>query len=236
MSGLSKTQIDKLGDRLKKGDVTESDLRLLDEYRLSFTDAYEFVVGNLKQQLNLSPTGRPAKSTPSITDKLRRESIRLTQMQDIAGCRLVVLNIQAQDNIVAEISKLFAEISIIDRRTTPSHGYRAVHVVVNRDGKFVEVQIRTELQHFWADLSEKLADQFDASLKYGGGDPSINKILSSYSSLGARIEAVEGKGGDKPGPKEPGGPSKAAELEAIAAATLETMHDLIAILRRRRDK
>jgi hypothetical protein len=30
---LTKTQIDCLGDRLKKGKITEADLRLLDSYR-----------------------------------------------------------------------------------------------------------------------------------------------------------------------------------------------------------
>ena len=38
---LSKTQIDRLGDRLRTGDISEADLRLLDSYRRSFTDAYE---------------------------------------------------------------------------------------------------------------------------------------------------------------------------------------------------
>jgi putative GTP pyrophosphokinase len=86
---MSKTQIDRLGDRLKKGNITEDDLRLLDQYRRSFTEAYEFVVGAIRKELSLEPTGRPAKSTTSIADKLRRESIRLTQIQDIAGCRLI---------------------------------------------------------------------------------------------------------------------------------------------------
>jgi hypothetical protein len=35
MSEVSKTQIDRLGDRLKKSNFGEADLRLLDEYRLS---------------------------------------------------------------------------------------------------------------------------------------------------------------------------------------------------------
>lgn len=35
-SEISKTQIDKLGERLKKGEITDADLRLLDEYRRSF--------------------------------------------------------------------------------------------------------------------------------------------------------------------------------------------------------
>ena len=38
---ISKTQIDRLGDRLRKGAITEEDLQLLDEYRRSFHNAYE---------------------------------------------------------------------------------------------------------------------------------------------------------------------------------------------------
>jgi hypothetical protein len=41
---ISKTQIDRLGDRLRKGNITDEDLRLLDEYRRSFSGAYETVV------------------------------------------------------------------------------------------------------------------------------------------------------------------------------------------------
>ena len=85
---LSKTQIDKLGERLKSGSPDEADLRELDEYRRSFGAGYEHVVGLVRGRLRLEPTGRPAKSTSSIVDKLRRESIRLTQIQDIAGCRI----------------------------------------------------------------------------------------------------------------------------------------------------
>jgi hypothetical protein len=86
---LSKTQIDRLGERLKLGSHTESDLRMLDEYRRSFGEAYEAVIQTIRQH-GAFPTGRSAKSTLSIVEKLRRESIRLSQMQDIAGCRIVV--------------------------------------------------------------------------------------------------------------------------------------------------
>lgn len=70
-SNLSKNQIDRLGDRLRKGDISEHDLRLLDSYRLSFGNAYEYVVGQIRDQLKLEPTGRPAKSTKSIIEKLQ---------------------------------------------------------------------------------------------------------------------------------------------------------------------
>src|SRR5712664_1005208 len=99
-NNLSKTQIDKLGDRLKKGDITEADLRLLDEYRRSFSEGYEFVIRAIRAVLGLEATGRPAKSTTSIVEKLQRESIRLTQIQDIAGCRIIVPRIVEQQTII----------------------------------------------------------------------------------------------------------------------------------------
>ncbi len=104
---ISKTKIDKLGDRLRQDKITDSDLRLLDEYRRSFTEAYEAVVGAIRKEMGLEPTGRPTKSTPSIVYKLQRESIRLSQIQDIAGCRVVVENIEEQNRVVEALGKLF---------------------------------------------------------------------------------------------------------------------------------
>jgi hypothetical protein len=97
---ITKTQIDRLGERLKKGKASEADLQLLDQYRRSFSDAYELVVGTIREKLVQAPWGRPGKSNMSIVEKLRRESIRLTQMQDIAGCRLLPPNIVYQERDV----------------------------------------------------------------------------------------------------------------------------------------
>lgn len=187
---ISKTQVDRLGDRLKKGNITEDDLRLLDQYRRSYTEAYELVVGSIRRELGLEPTGRPAKSTTSISDKLRRESIRLTQIQDIAGCRLIVSDIAEQDRVVESLSNLFERVSVIDRRQQPSHGYRAVHVIAGWDGKLIEIQVRTELQHLWAELSEKLSDLEDPAIKYGGGDETTQRLLASIS----KVVTLEEKG------------------------------------------
>src|SRR5438552_3519819 len=135
---LSKSQIDRLGERLRKEDITESDLRLLDQYRLSFTAAHEIVVQTIREELHIDPTGRPAKSRTSISDKLRRESIRLTQIQDITGCRLVVPDVAVQESVVQSLKNLFEDTTTIDRRERPSYGYRAVHVVVKHSGKLIE--------------------------------------------------------------------------------------------------
>ena len=161
---LSKAQIDKLGNRLTSDELLEPDVQQLDRYRRTFAEPYEHVVGLVRSSLGLEPTGRPAKSTTAIREKLQRESIRLSQMQDIAGCRLVVENMEAQDRAVEELKARFDDVTVVDRRQKPSHGYRAVHVIVRFGGKPIEVQVRTTLQHLWAELSEKLADVIDPAI------------------------------------------------------------------------
>lgn len=188
---MTKTQIDRLGTRLKKGNISDDDLRFLDLYRRSFSEAYEVVIGIIRKELALEPTGRPAKSTTSISDKLRRESIRLTQIQDIAGCRLIVPDIAEQESVVQSLRNLFEDVTIIDRRKQPSHGYRAVHVIITYLNKTIEIQVRTSLQHLWAELSEKFSDIVSPAIKYGGGDERVQTTLKQLSTLVANQESLE---------------------------------------------
>lgn len=217
MTTLSNTKIDRLGNRLRnEGPIVESDLVLLDEYRRLFRNAYDDVVNRIRNQLNVQTTGRPAKSTGSIRDKLLRESVRLSQVQDIAGCRIVVADILEQDRVVLALRSLFADsnLDIVDRRKPSkgwprfgeatyrrghravgkpsSNGYRAVHIMVHLHNRVVEIQIRTLFQNWWAELSEKLSDSLrDPSIKYGGGPANLRHILSYASNAGANIEATE---------------------------------------------
>jgi len=191
VTSVSKTQVDKLGDRLRKGKLEEEDSRLLDSYRRLFTEAYEEVVAIIRDATKLDPTGRTAKSTTSITEKLHREKIRLTQMQDIAGCRLVVPDVAAQNQVVDRLMTALPQADLVDRRKKPSFGYRAVHIVATARDRPVEIQARTELQHLWAQLSEKLSDVFDPAIKYGGGGSEYQDHLFRFSQLIAEYEDLE---------------------------------------------
>ena len=193
MAQPSKTQIDRLGDRLKKGPAEKSDLIALDTWRRSFGPAYDSVVQTIRDQLKLNPSGRPAKSTNSLVEKLKRESIRLTQVQDIAGCRVVVRNVPEQDWVAVSLAATFSGASIVDRREITSYGYRAVHIIADVAGKLVEIQVRTELQHMWAELSEKYADIFGSEIKYGGGASEIRKHMEIISESVAEYEETERK-------------------------------------------
>lgn len=192
----SKSQIDRLGERLKSALLTAADLGELDEYRLSALAPYAETMVKIRAELAVKPTGRPLKTTPSIVDKLRRERTRLSQIQDIAGCRIVVANLTVQDGIVRRVRELFGESvrKIIDRRKKPSHGYRAVHIVIRfEEWPQIEVQVRTGFQHLWGELSEILAVRFGQSVKYGGGPEEVQATLMKMSESIQAFEAQQAR-------------------------------------------
>jgi ppGpp synthetase/RelA/SpoT-type nucleotidyltranferase len=88
-------------------------------------------------------------------------------MQDIVGIRLVgVWGLRRQDALVDRLAARFA-VQPIDRRARPSHGYRAVHLVPEIERRPVEIQVRTGLQHAWAQATEELADLWGRGIRYG---------------------------------------------------------------------
>lgn len=112
-------------------------------------------------------------------------------MQDIAGCRVVVADISEQDRTVEKLTQTFASVTVVDRRLKPSHGYRAVHLIVRDHRRPVEIQVRTYLQHAWAELCEKFADLIDPAIKYGGGPGALRKLLDMAMMQIVEIEKLE---------------------------------------------
>lgn len=163
---LTKSAMEALGKRLvKRSPPASEDFKSLQELLLSFDEPLAIAVDLVRERLGYEPTFR-IKTTGVILDKLhRQDGSILKSMQDLAGMRIVSdCNRHQQDRIVNKLMQLFAEFGppspkLVDRRTNPSHGYRAVHVIVYVDGAPVEIQVRTKLQHEWADLFEKLADR-----------------------------------------------------------------------------
>src|SRR5690242_17800924 len=112
---FTKSQIDRLGDRLRSNNPSSDDLRLLDAYRNSFREAYDEVINEIRRRIRIEPTGRE-KTNASIAEKLRRQTVRLSQIQDIVGCRIIVLDTVSQDHLVEELSPIFSKIKIDNLR------------------------------------------------------------------------------------------------------------------------
>ena len=188
---LTRSQIERLGQRLSRSVSPDpADLELLDEFEQSFQPAQDYVVRTIRTELKLTPTAR-RKTRRSIVAKIRRQHTALPRMQDIAGCRLIVEDVIEQEEVLERLLQLPWEASQVDdRRLRPSHGYRAVHVIVTAHAHPVEIQVRTRLQDLWAQISEKMADRYGLEVKYGGGPVQIRRSLSTMAEGIARIEEV----------------------------------------------
>lgn len=135
----------------------------------------------LREEFGQRPTAREAKSTPAILAKLHRERTPLSTMQDIAGCRVIVADRQAQRQLMADLRVRFPEHKFFDRIAQPSHGYRTLHLVVRVTGHRVEIQVRTELQHLWAQVCELIADRVGLEFKYGQGPTELRQWMDDVS-------------------------------------------------------
>ena len=114
---------------------------------------------------------RRLKRLPTIIDKLERVTldgatsnhIKLTRMQDIAGCRAIVKDLKELNALWDKLNASRSVHKIIKPRSylTPKpSGYSGVHLIYEcysgQDaghewkGTKVEVQLRTQLQHDWA--------------------------------------------------------------------------------------
>ncbi|MBC6400247.1 MAG: hypothetical protein GDA42_04180 [Ekhidna sp.] len=85
---ITKTQINKLGDRIRKKKTRKGDEKLLDEFRSSYDEAFEAVLATMKNLLKpfsntVTLTNRQTKTGISIKEKLIRLKGRLSEMQDI---------------------------------------------------------------------------------------------------------------------------------------------------------
>lgn len=132
------------------------------------------------------------KTTNTIIEKLRRERTRLSEMQDIAGLRIVRdIGLVEQDQLVAGIVGLFPQAKVVDRRKRPSHGYRAVHVVATVDRYIVEIQVRTGMQDLWAQALERLADRAGREIRYGGIPEGCEERIDQLMAATREVALIE---------------------------------------------
>jgi putative GTP pyrophosphokinase len=143
----------------------------------------------------LSVTGR-TKDTDSIKEKIRRKDYKTPriQMTDISGIRVITYLESQVEKIISIVREAFEidEDNSLDRKQilgSDKVGYRSAHFVCTlgdirsslleyrdfRAFKF-EIQVRTVLQHAWAELAH------DRSFKFSPGLPQgIQRKFNLYS-------------------------------------------------------
>ncbi|MCL2005881.1 MAG: RelA/SpoT domain-containing protein [Planctomycetaceae bacterium] len=207
----SRSSIDRVGNILVDETISaenlETALSMFNDWRaLHLYPMNTFKVTLRKYVGDIDSTGIVAqrlKRTPTIIDKLknRQKTMRLGTMQDVGGLRAIVRSVQDVRTIEARYKQSRAkhELKKIDdfiAEPKPS-GYRGIHLVFvyrhmqpDYDGLFVEIQLRTRLQHHWAAAVETAGFFFQESLKSSQGDEQRLKFFQMVSALFA-IEEKE---------------------------------------------
>jgi hypothetical protein len=143
------------------------------------------------------------KRLPSIISKLRRfQSMQLSTMQDLGGCRAVIRYISSLDRLVkvyeTNSTKAAKFIGKKDYISNPkSDGYRSVHLIYEYQGKSqcgafcglkIEIQIRTRLQHAWATALETIDTFTNQALKSGFGSEKWKRFFALMGTVMALRE------------------------------------------------
>jgi len=180
---------------------------VLENWRSSHAYPIQSMLGYFrKKAFEVEPksiVARRLKRTPSVLSKLKRESgMKLDRMEDIGGCRIVVLNrkqvYQVRDAIVGGSTRntLRRERDYI--KQPKDSGYRGIHLVYRYNGQkkqysthSIELQIRSKVQHAWATAVEVVGTFTGQSLKASQGK---DKWLKFFKLASIAFEEIESKG------------------------------------------
>lgn len=202
----SKARIDKAGRLLANppDPLTEEYLEfddVFDSYRKTFlpkltdvTSQIQFWLANNQEHYYIA---QRLKRKPQILRKLRRLSVRLTQLQDIGGCRIIVQSNREVDSLKEYIERNIEKTDNLNLvrstdyrvRGRDDSGYRAVHLIIENNCKVIELQIRSMIQHYWAESIERTSVIYGSHLKEQEGDPAVIAYFKKLSDIFYELEA-----------------------------------------------
>lgn len=151
-----------------------------------------------------SVVAQRTKRLTSITEKLYRlPRMKLTQMQDIGGCRAVLRSVSDVRKLVHYYEEESAIKHVLVTRddyiaSPPPSGYRGIHLVYRYlsdkdttkvyNGLKIEMQIRSQYQHAWATAVETVGTFVGEALKSSMGS---EKWLRFFALMGTAIAIRE---------------------------------------------
>lgn len=205
----SRSRVDRAGRELvsetQQGEVVEGALSVLNDWRSFHTFPLNSTTIVLKQKARRvegdALVVQRLKRARSILSKLTREpSMRLSQMQDIGGCRAVFTSIDSVYRLKESYLNRQGQYEVVHiadyiRSPKPS-GYRSLHIVLRYKSKkypqydnvLLEVQARTLTQHAWATAVETVGAVLGQALKSSEGEEAW---LSYFQSASLALEYIE---------------------------------------------
>jgi len=205
--GPSNRKVNAAGNHIRRYLLGEEDteisleaLEIIRAFRATHATPLQRVAVNLRYYVDQHSTGRPIvvgqrlKRLTTIADKLcRQPKMQLARMHDIGGCRAVLSSEAEIREIVTHLRRRWDCVRVYDYIALPKphSGYRAYHLVVAKDGRLIEVQLRTATQHRWAELIE-IVDRRNPGIDLKGGSAPAN--LVEYYRIGSELLAADERG------------------------------------------
>jgi putative GTP pyrophosphokinase len=138
------------------------------------------------------PVVQRLKRRAQIVNKLLRfPESQLSNMGDVGGCRAVLLSRDEVDRVLRRVRRNWEIVGKVrDTRDEPAEsGYRAVHAIVLREGRRVEIQLREPREHDWALAVERTGARLGIGLKEGEGPADLREYFR-LASLGMYRDSV----------------------------------------------
>jgi GTP pyrophosphokinase len=125
------------------------------------------------------------KKRDTIIDKLQRyPKMDLTQMHDIGGVRARLPSLDALHAVSRRLRKTWQIAKTRDYVASPKDtGYRAIHHDVRKNGRMIEVQLRTVRQDAWANQVEDDGRRLGTGYKFGFGADDIHAYFRAVSDV-----------------------------------------------------
>lgn len=179
---FSKSQIDRAGQIIKssknKTNEYKNSIKIIKNWREDHSSSLKSTRYHIdyegKKVDKKSLTIQRLKRIVSIESKLKNSTTRLSKMQDIGGCRIIVSDInklqQLHENIQKASPTNKSIINIVDYIKSPNikTGYRGIHIIYQCFAQYqIEVQLRTKLQHSWATAVEIAGTFLKQNIKSG---------------------------------------------------------------------
>jgi hypothetical protein len=227
----SAQEIDDAGDVLSGIDVAKMSVDAAFAIASNWRSCHAFPLNTFQMGLRRNAKAVDAAATvaqrikrlPAIQHKLDRiRRLKLSKLQDIAGCRAIVANtqmIRALRDAYLRSSVRHTLVSQSDYLSKPRDtGYRGIHLIYeyrsdrskDHNGRKVEMQLRSRVQHAWATAVETASLFSGERLKSDQGDERWRRFFALVST------AIALREGEPPVPATPTNPT---ELRAEIAKT-----------------
>lgn len=202
---IAKNRVRKAGENIRNDKATPDDYKNVSSWRSIHIPIMTAMVNAINRKLNIHSlkaiiVARRLKRLTSIEFKLKRfKDMKLDRMQDIAGVRVVFKELQqvkkfqkSMEETYLKGSRKFKLIDTKDYIASPKNdGYRSIHQIFeykNASKMRLELQIRTQLQHYWATAVEVLGMKSKSKIKQGEGEDYYKEFFRLASALFSCIE------------------------------------------------